>query len=104
MARRFRYSFAKKQEAPKGRMSVILSIASVVLLCLVVLLSGTLPQRFAVLPGVISLFAVMLNIYGFVLGLYGFSEAGKKHRTCIAGSILNGFLLVGWLGLYQLGR
>ena len=104
MARRFRYSFARKQEAKKGRLSVILSIASIVLFMIAVLLSGRLTGKLAVIPCAVSVFAALLNTYGFGLGLYGFSEAGKKHRTCIVGSILNGVLLVGWLGLYQMGR
>ncbi len=104
MARRFRYSFARKQEAGKGRLSLILCFVSLALFFIAVMLSGRITGRFAFVPGTIGLFAAMLNVYGFGLGLSGFSEAGKKHRTCIAGSIINGILLVGWIGLYQLGR
>lgn len=104
MARRFRYSFARKQDSFRGRLSVILSGSALLLFALAVLLSGRLPGKAAVIPGVLSIFAMMLNCYGFGLGLAGFSEAGKKHTTCIVGSIVNGILLVGWLGLFQLGR
>ena len=83
---------------------MILCIAALMLFFIAVVLSGRMTGRFAFVPGTISVFAVMLNVYGFGLGLAGFSETGRKHRTCIAGSIINGILLVGWIGLYQLGR
>ena len=104
MARRFRYSFANKQESGRGRLSAALCVAALILFGIAVALSGRLPSRLASVPGAIMVFAVLLNMYGFGLGLSGFQEAGKKHGICIVGSIANGMLLVGWLGLYHMGR
>ena len=104
MARRFRYSFAKKQESQKGRLSVWLMISSLVLFAAAVAVSGNVSGKLSVIPGVLSIFAALLNLYGFILGLSSFSDEGKKHHASIFGSIANGILLVGWIGLYQLGR
>ena len=104
MAKRFRYSFAKKQESHKGRLSVWLMISSLALFAAAVAISGRVSGKLGVIPGILSVFAALLNLYGFILGLSGFSDAGKKHHASIVGSITNGILLVGWIGLYQLGR
>ena len=77
MARRYRYAFAKKREASKGKWSVGLAAASLV--------------------------AMLLSAYGFTLGLSSFSEENRKHRTSMVGSILNGVILVIWLGLFFIG-
>ena len=50
-----------------------------------------------------ALFAMLLSAYGFALGLSSFSEENRKHRTSMIGSILNGVILVIWLGLFLSG-
>lgn len=52
------------------------------------------------LIGGTGLFAMLLSAYGFALGLSSFSEENRKHRTSMIGSILNGVILVIWLGLF----
>ena len=95
MARRYRYAFAKKREAAKGKWSVGLAAASLVLFIVAVVL--------ALLIGGTGLFAMLLSAYGFALGLSSFSEENRKHRTSMIGSILNGVILVIWLGLFLSG-
>ena len=97
MARRYRYAFAKKREAAKGKWSVGLAAASLVLFAL--FLDGKLGG----LIGGTGLFAMLLSAYGFALGLSSFSEENRKHRTSMIGSILNGVILVIWLGLFLSG-
>ena len=89
MARRYRYAFAKKREAAKGKWSVGLAL----------FLDGKLGG----LIGGTGLFAMLLSAYGFALGLSSFSEENRKHRTSMIGSILNGVILVIWLGLFLSG-
>ena len=99
MARRYRYAFAKKREAAKGKWSVGLAAASLVLFIVAVVLDGKLGG----LIGGTGLFAMLLSAYGFALGLSSFSEENRKHRTSMIGSILNGVILVIWLGLFLSG-
>ena len=96
MARRYRYAFAKKREASKGKWSVGLAAASLVL---ALFFDGKLGG----LIGGTGLFAMLLSAYGFTLGLSSFSEENRKHRTSMVGSILNGVILVIWLGLFLSG-
>lgn len=104
MARRYRYAFAKKREAAKGKWSVGLAAASLVLLFIVaVVLALFLDGKLGGLIGGTGLFAMLLSAYGFALGLSSFSEENRKHRISMIGSILNGVILVIWLGLFLSG-
>lgn len=103
MAKRYRYAFAKKKEAGKGKLSVGLAVSSFLLFLTAVLLAVFLQGQMGFLMGGISLFAVLLSIYGFIMGLMSFSEENRKHRTSMIGSILNGIIMVGWLGLFLMG-
>lgn len=103
MARRYRYTFAKRKEAERGIWSVGLAVGSILLFLLAVLWSDLTKQKYGFVTGGISIFAGMLSAYGFYLGLSGFSEKDRKHRTCVVGSIANGIILVFWVGLYMLG-
>ncbi len=104
MARRYRYSFTRKKESFKGKLSVGLATAS---LCLfvgaVILAFGLDSESFGFLYGSIGLFAALLSAYGFFLGLSSFSEKNCKHRTGMIGSISNGVILVTWIGMFLLG-
>ena len=98
MARRYRYAFAKKREASKGKWSVGLAAASLVLFIAAVVLALFFDGKLGT-----GLFAMLLSAYGFTLGLSSFSEENRKHRTSMVGSILNGVILVIWLGLFLSG-
>ena len=75
---------------------MVLFLAAVMLACV---FNGELGY----IVGGISLFAMLLSVYGFIMGLLSFSETGRNHRTSMIGSILNGMIMIGWLGMYLLG-
>ncbi|MDO4519019.1 MAG: hypothetical protein Q4B47_01790 [Eubacteriales bacterium] len=103
MAKRYRYAFAKKKEAAKGKLAVGLAVASFLLFILDVILSFALGGKPGYVIGGIALFASVISIYGFIMGLSSFSEEDRKHRTSLIGSILNGLIMVGWLGMFLSG-
>lgn len=103
MAKRYRYAFAKKKEAAKGKLSAGLAVSSFVLFLAAVLLSVLLEGEYGFVVGGICLFAMLLSIYGFIMGLLSFSEEKRAHRTSIIGSIVNGIIMVGWLGFFLMG-
>lgn len=103
MARRFRYAFAKKKEAEKGKWSTGLAAASLLLFVAAVLLAFFLEGRMGFIVGGVGLFAMLLSVYGFIMGLMSFSEVNRNHKTSIIGSIANGIIMVGWLGLFLMG-
>ena len=86
MARRYRYSFTKKKEAGKGKVSVTMAVISLILFC-----------------GAVTAAFLLEGQYGFIMGLLSFSEAGKGHKTSIIGSITNGIIMILWLGIYLTG-
>ena len=103
MARRYRYAFAKKKEAQKGKLSTGLAAASLILFITAVLLAFFMNGEFGYIVGGVSLCAMLLSIYGFAMGLKSFSEENRTHRTSMIGSIANGIIMIGWLGIVLLG-
>lgn len=103
MTKRYRYAFAKKKEAAKGKWSVGLAAASLILFVTAVFLSFGLNGEYGFVVGGICLFAMLLSVYGFIMGLSSFSEENCAHRTSIIGSIVNGIVMVGWLGFFLMG-
>ena len=94
MARRYRYSFTKKKEAKKGKLSAGLAAASFLLFITAVVLAYLLDNSFGFLVGGVGL---------FIMGLLSFSEEGRSHKTSIIGSISNGLFLIVWIGVYLTG-
>lgn len=103
MAKRYRYAFAQQKEAPGGKLSLGLAVASAVLYVMAVLFSAFLGEKGAGLVGGICVFAALLSVYGFIQGLRSFSGGKYAHRFSIVASIANGILMVSWLALYLLG-
>ena len=103
MAKRFRYAFAKKKEAAKGKLSTVLAAVSFLLFLASVLISFLLQGEYGFVVGGICLFAMLLSVYGFIMGLSSFSEEKRAHRTSMIGSIANGIIMVGWLGFFLMG-
>jgi len=79
MARRYRYAFAKKREASKGKWSVGLAAASLVLFIAAVVLALFFDGKLGGLIGGTGLFAMLLSAYGFTLG--AFQLFGRKPET-----------------------
>ena len=98
MARRYRYSFTKKKETKKGKLSAGLAAASFLLFITAVVLAYLLDDSFGFLVGGVGLFATLL-----IMGLLSFSEEGRSHKTSIIGSISNGLFLIVWIGVYLTG-
>lgn len=103
MAKRYRYSIIKRKEAAKGKLSVGMAAASLILFAAAVLTTFGLNGRYGFIAGGICLFASLLSVYGFIMGLLSFSEEKRIHRTSTVGSLLNGVILVGWLGFFLMG-
>ena len=103
MAKRYRYAFVKKKEAGKGKLSTGLAAASLLLFGAAVMTAFFLEGKLGFLVGGNGLFAMLLSAYGFIMGLSSFSEEDRNHKTSIIGSIANGIIMVGWLGIFLMG-
>lgn len=103
MARRYRYSFARKKESKRGKWSVGIAVLSLLLFFAAIFASYWLRRKYGYVAGGLCLSAALLSIYGFILGLMSFSEQNCMHRTSIVGSIANGVIMTAWLGFYLIG-
>ena len=107
MAKRYRYAFAKKREAQQGKLSAVLAAVlaavSLVLFVTAVLLAFFLQGQYGYIVGGISLCAMLLSVYGFAMGLKSFSEENRTHKAGMIGSIANGIIMIGWLGIFLMG-
>ena len=65
MARRYRYAIIKKKEAAKGKLSVGLAIASLLLFGGAVGIAYVLEGSYGFIVGGICLFAALLSVYGY---------------------------------------
>ena len=83
MAKRYRYSFVKTKEAEKGKLSVGLAAASLILFLAAVLTAFALDGAYGFIVGGICLFATMLSAYGFILGLLSFSEEKRDRKSVV---------------------
>ena len=100
MAKRYRYAFAKKKEARKGKLSVGLSAASFLLFLAAVLTAFFGGQIWLLLLEASASLLCCFLFMAFIVGLLSFSEEKRTHRTSIIGSISNGIIMVGWLGFF----
>ena len=94
MARRYRYSFTKKKEAKKGKLSAGLAAASFLLFITAVTLAYFLNDSFGFLVGGVGLFATLLSVYGFIMGLSSFSEEDRSHKTTNIDTISNAYNII----------
>ena len=90
MAKRYRYAIIKKKEAKKGKLSVGLAIASLLLFVAAVGTAYALEGSYGFIVGGICLFATLLSVRWIPDGNRKFSE-NCNHRTSIVGTILAGF-------------
>ena len=82
MARRYRYAFAKKREASKGKWSVGLAAASLVLFIAAVVLALFFDGKLGGLIGGTGLFAMLLSAYGLHWGFPAFrKKTGNTGRA-----------------------
>ena len=103
MAKRYRYAFAKKREAQQGKLSAVLAAVSQVLFVTAGFLAFFLQGQYGYIVGGISLCAMLLSVYGFAMGLKSFSEENRTHKAGMIGSIANGIIMIGWLGIFLMG-
>lgn len=84
MARRYRYSFTKKKEAKKGKLSAGLAAASFLLFITAVVLAYLLDDSFGFLVGGVGLFATLLSVYGFIRDCSAFLKRAEAIKPALS--------------------
>lgn len=105
MAKRYRYAFARQKEAENGILSAALAGISLALFFIAVTVSCIFRGAGVSGPviGGLSVCGMLLAVYGFIQGMRSFSAKSRSHTFSTVGSIANGVIMIGWLGLYLIG-
>ena len=81
----------------------MLAAVSLVLFVTAVLLAFFLQGQYGYIVGGISLCAMLLSVYGFAMGLKAFQKKTGHTKQGMIGSIANGIIMIGWLGIFLMG-
>ena len=92
MARRYRYSFTKKKEAGKGKVSVTMAVISLILFCGAVTAAFLLEGQYGFVTGGVCLFAALLSIYGLSWDCSAFQRLAKAIRQALSDPSQTGLL------------
>lgn len=103
MAKRYKYSFTRKNEAKGGREALVLAGISFAAFLVLIFVSFAFSGNGGTILGAVGLFAMILAVYGFCLGLKGLSERNTGHRYAAIGTIAAGGVSILWLALFLAG-
>ena len=104
MAKDIDMRLQRKREAQQGKnCQQCWRLVSLVLFVTAVCWQFFLQGQYGYIVGGISLCAMLLSVYGFAMGLKSFSEENRTHKAGMIGSIANGIIMIGWLGIFLMG-
>lgn len=103
MAKRKMYSFEETRHSQRGITSTVLGIVALLVFLILIYVAAYYEGNGGAYLGSIGIAAMILTIYGLVCGLRSFQEKNKIYTFSKIGSILNGVLIAGWIGLILLG-
>ena len=101
--KRFKYSFAKKEDSEGGRSSVIFAGIALVITLAAVIISFAMNGKAGNWIGSLGLMAALFSVAGFVIGIRSFHEQEKNYRFSVLGAMVNGVFCIGWLALLLIG-
>ncbi len=103
MAKRKTYSFEERRQSQRGITSTVVGLLAFVIFFALILISCYHGGNAGAYLGSIGITAMVMTIYGLVCGLASFQERNKIYTFSKIGSLLNGILIAGWIGLILLG-
>ena len=103
MAKRKMYSFEERRHSQMGITSTVLGIVAVIIILALIYVAAYYKGNGGAYLGSIGITAIVITIYGLICGLRSFKEKNKIYTFSKIGSLLNGILIAGWIGLILLG-
>ena len=103
MAKKYKYSFTRKNEAKGGKEALVLAGISFAAFLVLIIVSFAFSGNGGTVLGAVGLCAMILAIYGFYLGLKGLSERNAGHRHATIGTLAAGGMSILWLALFLAG-
>ena len=103
MAKKYKYSFTRKEEDHGGRDAAVLAAVSFGLFLILSLVSFAFSGRGGTALGAAGMFAMLLSLYGCCVGFRSISRQKVIQRSSIIGSIAAGVVFILWLALFLVG-
>ena len=103
MAKKYKYTFTKKDGDHGGRDAGILAAVSFGLFLLLSLVSFGFSGQAGTALGAVGLFAMLLSLYGCCVGFRSIIRQKLIQRSSIVGSIASGVVFILWLALFLVG-
>ena len=103
MRKKYKYSFAKREETEGGFASVLFAAVSLGIFLAAVGISFFFHGNAGSWIGALGVMAVLFSVCGFFLGIQSFKEREKNYRFSVIGALGNGIFFVGWLALFLIG-
>lgn len=103
MAKRYKYTVRKHDEAPGGTLSLVLAVLSFLFLAGSMITAAVQNGQGAIWLGAFGLMSMAFSVYGFIMGIKSLKNQQKSHRLGVIGSLLCGVLAVIWLGIFLTG-
>ena len=86
-----------------GITSTVLGIVAVIIILALIYVAAYYKGNGGAYLGSIGITAIVITIYGLNLRLRSFKEKNKIYTFSKIGSLLNGILIAGWIGLILFG-
>ena len=97
MAKRKMYSFEERRHSQMGITSTVLGIVAVIIILALIYVAAYYKGNGGAYLGSIGITAIV------ICGLRSFKEKNKIYTFSKIGSLLNGILIAGWIGLILFG-
>lgn len=103
MAKKYKYSFSRTNEAKEGKEALVLAGVSFAAFIVLTIVSFAMSGKGGVALGAVGLVAMLLAVYGCCLGLKGLASENTGHRLAAMGTISAGVMSIVWLALFLVG-
>lgn len=103
MARKYKYSFVKKEDAQEGRRAAWTAAVSFGLFLILSLVSFAFGGKGGNALGALGLFAMLLAFYGCYIGFKSIGRHGRMQKFSVIGSLTSGAVSILWLALFLVG-
>ena len=98
-----KYTFIEKEKVTDTRVSLILSVISLLVLIVTIIISFLVQAKGGIALGVAGLIAMLFAFYGFYLGMRALSLRQESVKRATLSALLSGVLSILWVILLLLG-
>lgn len=101
--KRHKIKFGNRKHSVRGILSTIMAAFSLVLFCILVIVSYKMKGNGGIYLGSIGVAAFFVNVVGISAAISSFREREREYLFSKIGLIINFIIALGWGGIYVLG-